>query len=163
MEAYEKRSLRWQRLTALFMAAIFILLLWAAVGISKLAKGVERYGESADVIISRMEDFTAQLEALDLEGLTVTLTALSEDLEDADIAGLTASIQDMLNSVDWRALSENLNTVAGDAQESLLLCEEALQKAIEAIDKLDIETLNDAITDLRSVVEPLANFVDKFK
>lgn len=40
---------------------------------------------------------------------------------------------------------------------------EALTQATEKISAMDIESLNDAIRDLGAVVEPLANFFDRFK
>lgn len=40
---------------------------------------------------------------------------------------------------------------------------EALAQATEKISKMDIESLNKAIKDLGDVVEPLANFFDRFK
>lgn len=40
---------------------------------------------------------------------------------------------------------------------------EALAQATEKISTMDIDSLNDAIRDLGAVVEPLANFFDKFK
>lgn len=43
------------------------------------------------------------------------------------------------------------------------LSSEALMQATEKISMMDIESLNKAIEDLGDVVEPLANFFDRFK
>ncbi len=40
---------------------------------------------------------------------------------------------------------------------------ESIADALEKINKIDIETLNVAINDLKEVVEPMANFFGKFR
>lgn len=56
------------------------------------------------------------------------------------------------------ALSE-VETLADGAGVAM----EGMEKALENINGIDIETLNEAITDLSEVVEPMANFFGKFK
>ena len=52
-------------------------------------------------------------------------------------------------------LTTNINNVAVDAQNSMA-------EALKAIDDLDIPTLNAAIKDLKTIIEPLAKLVGTF-
>lgn len=51
---------------------------------------------------------------------------------------------------------ENLATEAGTAMDGM-------EKALENINGIDIETLNQAITDLGEVVQPMADFFGRFR
>ena len=62
-------------------------------------------------------------------------------------------------------LDDTLEDVQGLFEEDGLVGQssEALKQATEKISRMDIDNLNAAIKDLGDVVEPLANFFDKFK
>ena len=61
----------------------------------------------------------------------------------------------VLSTVNWNGLSKDIGDMATQAQESLAT-------ASKAVDELDIETLNKAIRERQTVVEPLAKLVGRF-
>ncbi|NLW12622.1 MAG: hypothetical protein GX028_11495 [Clostridiaceae bacterium] len=86
------------------------------------------------------EDFAVLSDmALEMEELTDNLITVSANLE----------------KIDWEDLAENINLTAEKALISM-------DAGLTAIDELDIETLNEAIINLRDVIEPLARFFNSF-
>lgn len=63
---------------------------------------------------------------------------------------------DQLLQLDLEIMVANVDSLAVYAQQSL-------QQTMDKLNTLDFETLNKAIEDLAKVIEPLANFVDKFR
>ena len=98
---------------------------------------------------------------LDVENIVSTANEVTAAIDQAkvdEIVSSLSSVSRQLSEVDWVELTDNINTVATDAQASLADAQEALQK----VKDLDIESLNQAITDLQAVVEPLAAFTKRF-
>lgn len=75
-----------------------------------------------------------------------TIGAVAEDL---------GQISNQLTEADLAALVEHVDKLAINS-------EEGIQKALEQINSIDIETLNQAIEDLSSVVSPLAKLMGRF-
>lgn len=96
----------------------------------------------ATVKFADMQDDFAKLGKMAdaMDGLTDNLVGVSEQLE----------------QIDWENLAVNINLTAEKAQQSM-------DAALTAIDELDIETLNEAIANLRDVIEPLAQFFNTFR
>lgn len=61
-----------------------------------------------------------------------------------------------LAAVDLEAMVANVDSLAVYAQDSL-------QQTMDKLNTIDFETLNQAIGDLAKVIEPLANFVERFR
>lgn len=61
-----------------------------------------------------------------------------------------------LAAVDLEAMVANVDSLAIYAQDSL-------QQTMDKLNTIDFETLNQAIGDLAKVIEPLANFVGRFR
>lgn len=95
----------------------------------------------ASLQFKKMQDDFAKLGKMadTMEDMTDNLISVSENLE----------------KIDWEDLAVNINLTAEKAQQSL-------DVALTAIDELDIETLNEAIANLRDVIEPLARFFNTF-
>lgn len=66
-----------------------------------------------------------------------------------------ANVSGQLEQIDWEGLAVNINLTAEKAQQSM-------DAALLAIDELDIDTLNEAIANLRDVIDPLAKFFNTF-
>jgi len=66
-----------------------------------------------------------------------------------------ANVSKQLEQIDWEGLAVNINLTAEKAQQSM-------DAALVAIDELDIDTLNEAIANLRDVIDPLAKFFNTF-
>lgn len=145
----QKKQLLWTRIAA---AACLVLLLAAAVvGMSlkaRLDKAFDEYDNFAaqvDDILTTLGDTADRLESFS-QGLgEIDLQVISADLSD---------VSRQLADIQWQSLAENIDETAVTAQQSL-------NKAMDAIDELDIEGLNEAIEELHTVVEPLANIVKK--
>ena len=71
------------------------------------------------------------------------------------LTGLQA-VSDQLAGLELESMVTNMDSLAVYAQQSL-------QQTMDKLNTIDLEALNKAIRDLAQVVEPLANFVAKFK
>jgi archaellum component FlaC len=135
-----KQQLLWTKITGIASGAVAVILIVALILAGGFMRRVNSLVEKTDRIAQRLESATAQLE-------DINLNAIGKDLE---------KISDELSKVNWGKLTDDINSVAVKAEESLKVAQ-------KAITDLDIETLNEAIKDLRDVVEPLANLVNRFK
>ncbi len=93
-----------------------------------------------------------------IDGIVDDLAVATDELADVNWGDITTELETVskdLSTVDWLALSEDVSDTAVQAQESLKV-------AGEAITDLDIPSLNSAIRDLQTVIEPLAKVVGKF-
>lgn len=61
-----------------------------------------------------------------------------------------------LASVNLGSMVNNVDSLVADSQEGI-------KQALEKINELDITSLNEAIADLSAIVNPLADFFDKFR
>ena len=93
----------------------------------------------ADQIAVQLDATASQLKDVDWESVGKNLETISNDL----------------SAVDWLGLTEDISEMTAEAENSL-------QIAQKAITDLDIDTLNEAITELRDVIRPLANLVNRF-
>ena len=162
MSEYEIKRLRLARITTV---AVVALLLVALMAFASLCIVVGRYESRVDQIVTDLETVTAQLGQLDVEHLVTTVNGLSQELEDADIQNIVATLDSLsrqLESIPWSEVADNINGLAVTAQESLGQVEESLGGAMAALNTLDIEGLNKAITDLQTVIEPMAKLAERF-
>ena len=135
-----KKQLLWSKITGIAMSAVAVILVVSLILAGGFMKRVGSLIEKTDRIAERLETTTAQLE-------DINLNAIGKDLE---------KISDELSEVDWKGLTDEIGDLTVKAEQSLSIAQ-------KAITDLDITTLNEAIKDLRDVVEPLANLVNKFK
>ena len=109
---------------------------------------------------------TAELDALDAQRLVDTVNGLTGELEKAQLADTLDSLRTIsaqLEKVDWAALEQSTGDMLAQAQKSLAAAEEALTAVNDAAEKLDVEGLNTAVTELLAVMQPLAEFFARFK
>ncbi len=163
MEELERKRLYWQKVTAV----VCILLLIVVTASSALAfYSVQRYAPRIEHIVSRLDGVTAELDALDTQRLVDTVNGLTGELEKAqlsDTLGSLRTISAQLENVDWAALEQSTGDMLTQAQRSLTAAEEALSAVNDAAEKLDVEGLNTAVTELLAVMQPLAEFFARFK
>ncbi len=134
-----KKQLRLQRMGLLFLA---IILAAVAITCAIVVRNVTRIEQTV----------------IKIDGIVDDLAVASDALGEVDWDTITtelASVSQELSSVDWVSLSTDISNTALEAQKSL-------RTASEAVDKLDLATLNKAIAELQAVVAPLANLVDRF-
>ena len=72
--------------------------------------------------------------------------------------GSLRAIAAQLEKVDWASLEQSTGDMLAQAQKSLAAAEEALTAVNDAAEKLDVEGLNTAVTELLAVMQPLAEF-----
>ncbi|MBR6950620.1 MAG: hypothetical protein IKH56_02680 [Oscillospiraceae bacterium] len=134
-----KKQLFWSRLTGVLFACVTVLLVIALILFGSFMRRAGDLVAKADEIAAKLDSTASQLEDVDWESVGKNLETISNDL----------------SAVDWIGLTDDIGKMATEAENSL-------QIAQKAITDLDIETLNEAITELRDVIRPLANFVNRF-
>ena len=161
MEDDRKELLRYEKLRTALLGAVLAVLTALLVGAILLAVNLYRYGQRVDRIVERLDTVSEQLEKLDTEKLVQTANALSESLDPEKIEEIVTALDEVsktLNEVDWASLSESLSEVAASAQERLDDAREALEK----LDSVDLDSLNESIAKLKEVIEPLTKFLNPF-
>ena len=161
MDDVRKELLRSEKSRTALLGAVLAVLVVLLAGAIVLAVNLSRYEPRIDDIVGRLDNVSAQLEALDVEKLVHTTNALSDSLDPERIEQIISALDEVsrtLNEVDWAALSEDLSEVAESAQERLDDAREALEK----LELVDLESLNESIKSLKEVVEPLKKFLNPF-
>ena len=134
-----KKQLRLYRLIALLLA---IVVLSTGITSAILVKNMQQIQTTVvkiDAIVDDLAITTGELSKVNWNEITTDLEVVTKEL----------------STVEWSSLSKDIGDVAAQAQESLAT-------ASKAVDELDIETLNKAIQELQTVVEPLAKLVGRF-
>lgn len=163
MEELERKRLYWQKVTAIACVALLIVV---TVSAALTVISVRRYAPRIEHIVSRLDSVTAELDSLDTQRLVDTVNGLTEQLEAAQLADTLDSLRAtaaQLENVDWAVLEQSTGDMLAQAQKSLAAAEEALTAVNDAAEKLDVEGLNSAVTDLLAVMQPLAEFFARFK
>ena len=161
MDDVRKELIRYEKIRTALLGAVLAVLVVLLAGAIVLAVNLSRYEPRIDDIVGRLDNVSAQLEALDVEKLVRTTNALSDSLDPERIEQIISALDEVsrtLNEVDWAALSEDLSEVAESAQERLDDAREALEK----LELVDLESLNESIKSLKEVVEPLKKFLNPF-
>ena len=134
-----KKQLRLYRLIALLLA---IVVLSTGITSAILVRNMQQIQTTVvkiDAIVDDPAITTGELSKVNWNEITTDLEVVTKER----------------STVEWSALSKDIGDVAAQAQESLAT-------ASKAVDELDIETLNKAIQELQTVVEPLAKLVGRF-
>ncbi len=163
----ERRNdpLFWQKLQTWLLGAVLLVMAATCACFVWTAAQLNRYEAQVGDIVDRLDRVSARLEELDTEAIVRTANEVTNALEAAKIAEIVDSLQEVtarLRAVDWEDMASNVNELTLQAQKSLAAAQEALAKASESMDQIDFEALNQAVTDLKTVVEPLARLVGKF-
>ena len=163
MEDTERKRLHWQKVTAVACVALLIVV---TAGTALAAVTVWRYAPRIENVVSRLDAVTEDLESLDTQRLVDTVNGLTERLEAARLSETLDSLRSVaaqLEDVDWAVLEQSTGDMLAQAQNALTAAEEALSAVNGAAEKLDVEGLNTAVTELRAVMQPLAEFFARFK
>ncbi len=134
-----KKQLLWSKATTILLAVMTVLLIILLIVFGTFTHHLDSLVKQADAIAQQLEATAEQLEDVDWEGVGKNLETISNDL----------------SAVDWLKLTDDIGNMAVEAENSLRIAQ-------KAIDDLNIETLNEAITELRDVIRPLANLVNRF-
>ncbi len=90
--------------------------------------------------------------------LTVQLGGILEEANSAisEITSLTQELNEILEETQLTELLNNANILIAESGDALTKALGSVDAALENVNKIDIETLNEAIGDLKKVIEPLA-------
>lgn len=90
--------------------------------------------------------------------LSVQFGGILEEANTAisQITLLTKELSTVLEETSITELLNNVNALIAESGDALTEALQGVDAALENINKIDIETLNKAITDLQKVIEPLA-------
>ena len=93
------------------------------------------------------------------------VTAVAETVQKIDLDGLVTSVNDFSKQADetFVSVSEAVSVLDELDMESLNGAISQLKTTVEQFSQIDITTLNTAIQNLNDTVEPFANFFARFK
>ncbi len=96
--------------------------------------------------------------AIALIMLTVQLGGILEEANSAivEITSLTKELSTILENTQLTELLNNANILISESGDALTEALEGVDGALATVSAIDIETLNEAIADLKKVIEPLA-------
>ena len=166
MDENREKTMSAEKVKICLLAAILAVLLIFTAAVGVLLFQVKTYADTAGEVINRLNQASAALDDLDTARMVATANQVTAALEEARIEEVVESltqVSSQLALVDWETMGANINDLAVQAQESLVIAEEALAKAGKTIDEMDIEALNQAIRDLQAAIEPMAKFAKLFK
>ena len=133
-----KKQNRLNRLIVLMLAVMVAALVITCVVVVQNVNQISQTILKVDQIVDDISVPTAELAEVDWNEISSELESITKDL----------------SSVDWEKLSVDIGDTAVQAQESMRI-------AGEAVEELDIKSLNEAIVDLKAIVEPLAKLFGK--
>ena len=134
-----KKQLRLYRFIALLLVLVVLSTGITSAILVRNMQQIQTTVVKIDAIVDDLAITTGELSKVNWNEITTDLEVVTKEL----------------STVEWTSLSKDISDVAAQAQESLAT-------ASKAVDELDIETLNKAIKELQTVVEPLAKLVGRF-
>lgn len=72
------------------------------------------------------------------------------------------TVADELSELDLSAMVENVDSLVSNVDSLVTTSQEGVEEAMQKIDSINLEALNQAIEDLSAVIQPLAKFVNMF-
>ena len=136
-----KKQLIWLRVCAIALALILAIV--AAVSIVVVPKTVK--------LVNDLEALTSQLSE-GIEAVTTRLEKLNVESLVDDVDKLIDSLSPAVEGL--KPMMENIDRTVTDAHESI-------GTALEKLQSINLEKLNKAITDLSTIIEPLARLFGK--
>ena len=134
-----KKQLRLYRFIALLLVLVVLSTGITSAILVRNMQQIQTTVVKIDAIVDDLAITTGELSKVNWNEMTAELEVITKEL----------------STVNWNGLSKDIGDMATRAQESLAT-------ASKAVDELDIETLNKAIQELQTVVEPLAKLVGRF-
>ena len=139
MEKSNREQATFAKLQCLFSLIAAVCCIVILVVVLRLLPQVKNTVQQVDAVLTNVEDVSRQLADADVAGVMENLEKVTDALAEAD-----------------------LGRVADNVGELVETSQTGVEEALNKLNKIDLETLNDAITDLAAVVEPLARFFGKF-
>ncbi len=135
MEQSNDRQARYAKLQCVFSAVAAVCCLAVLVVVLTLLPRLQGMTDQMQTVLTNVEQVSDQIAAADVEGVMQNLEAVTQQMAQADLGG-----------------------IAEDVSKLVQTSQTGLEDAMEKLNAIDLETLNQAIEDLAAVVRPLANF-----
>ena len=164
MTEFEKKRLFWLKWAALGSIGTSVLLLVLCAGLLWTGLSARRSLQRAEAVLETMEGISVQLGSVDWEALCRTANTLATQLDEGALEDLLAylnAVSQAMADIDWENLAANVDSLTTSARESLEQASAGLAGTLEVLESLDIEGLNEAIGDLKAIVEPLAKLLGR--
>ncbi len=129
---YAKWQCIFSAAAAVFCGAVLVIALALLPTVSDIA-------QQANAVMEDARQISSQVAQADWEGLVTNLEQVSEQMAQAD-----------------------LGSIAQDVAELVQTTQVSVEEALGKLNAIDLEKLNQAVSDLAAVVEPLAKFVSRF-
>lgn len=139
MEESSRKRTRYARWQCLFSAVAAVSCIAVLVLLVGLIPRLNALVNQAEAVITDVQQVSSQLAQADWDGLTADLEEVSKQIASANLGGIAQDVSQLVQS-----------------------SQTGLEEALGKLNAIDLETLNKAIADLSTVVEPLARFVNRF-
>lgn len=163
-----RKQLFWSRIFALCCVAAVVLALVFLLPVVTQARNV----------LESLESYTEPVDAVtdELAGITETLGVISRELRNVDYEEVVDNLvktSEALGSIDWVTIADDLTKIssqlsqidwqqlAADVDETAIAATNGMEQTLEMLSSIDLDTLNQAIADLQTVVRPLAQMVER--
>ena len=158
MDTMETKKIFWLRILTCAVVAILVLLIGLSIMVFRTLHSVHTFERRIDVVLTRVETVSEQLEELDIEAMVSTVNDVTRQLEASEITESIQSLTEItadLKDIDWRAIADHADSAVVQAEKSMAAAERALDTVQETMDAMDLTGLVKAIQDLKTAVEPL--------
>lgn len=152
MAEFSRQQMRYAKLQCIFSAVAAVSSIVILVAIFLFLPQLRQESAETQAINTQVEDFLIDAKRT-VKELDTAMEELGERM-DVVLANLIVVTKELM-SADISGMVENIDQLVTTSQEGV-------EQAIAKLDAIDIDTLNKAIKDLADVVEPLANFFNKF-
>ena len=139
IEESNRKQVKYAKWQCIFSAVAAVSCIAVLVLLVTLLPRLDALVNQAEAVIADVQQVSSQLAQADWEGLTSDLEEVSQQIASANLGGIARDVSQLVQS-----------SQAG------------LEEALAKLNAIDLETLNKAIADLSTVVEPLARFVNRF-
>ena len=139
MDESNRQQAKFAKLQCLFSAVAAFCCIVVLVVVCTILPQVKGLVGQVDTVLTNVKDVSTELAEADISGVMTNLEEVTRELAEADLGNMAEDVSDLVS------------TSQGGVEE-----------ALDKLNGIDLDTLNRAIADLAAVVEPLANFFNRF-
>ncbi len=139
MEKSNQEQAKYARLQCIFSAAAAVCCIAVLVVVLSLLPQVHTAAKKIDTVLTNVEQVSQELAQADIAGVMTDLEEVTRQMAAADLDGLADGVSDLVST-----------------------SQTSVEEALDKLNAIDLETLNKAIQDLATVVEPMAKLLGRF-
>lgn len=140
LEKAEQKQVRFARLQCIFGAVAAVCCLVVVIAVLVLLPQAETAMGQVNAVLENVEQVSQELAAANIGGVLSDLEVVAGQMAQADLAGIADDVSELVRS-----------------------SQTGVEDALGKLGAIDLDTLNKAIQDLATVVEPLANMTSLFR